>query len=246
MYKFLDDLDITKQDTLLVASNILFLALYVKGFKPNEFINELQKRVGTLLFPAFNYDFCSGKAFDYKNTPPSTVIGSLSLSAFKREDFKRTKHPVFSFMVWGKNQDKFVSLENIDAFGIDSPFGLLYKLKAKMLLIDIDYNKSFTYIHFVEHQENAPYRYHKSFTAEYITNNSKKTKTYKLFVRDIEKGVTNNINPTGKILEDKNVSKIYKFFDNKSTWRLIDLYKAYDIIAYQIKNNPLNLVTMDK
>jgi len=249
MYEFLDKLNLKKEDTLLVASNIIPLAFEFKkqglDFNPDEFIDELQKRVSTLLFPAFNYQFCEGKTFDYKNTPPATIMGSLSLSAFKRKDFKRTKHPVFSFMVWGKYQDEFVNLNNIDAFGMDSPFGLLYKLKAKMLFINIEYNFSFTYVHFVEHQENANYRYHKAFSATYIDENGKESpKTYKLLVRDLEKGVVNNINPTGKILEEKNIAK--KQILNNSEFVLVDLYKAYDVIAYQVKNNPLNLVKIDR
>jgi aminoglycoside 3-N-acetyltransferase len=244
MYEFLNELELEKNDTLLVASNIIPLALSIKNFDPNDLINELQKRVSTLLFPAFNYEFCEGKAFDYKNTKPSTGMGSLALAAFRRDDFKRTTHPVFSFMVWGKYQKDFVSLKNIDAFSMDSPFGLLYKLKAKMLFIDIDYNSSFTYVHFVEHQQNAFYRYHKEFKGEYIKDNKKEFKTYRLFVRDLEKGVVNNINPTGDILEKKGLVKIYKFFNDKSIWKLLNLYDVYKEIAYQVKNNPFNLMSL--
>jgi aminoglycoside 3-N-acetyltransferase len=246
MYEFLDKLELNKNDTLLVASNIIPLALNITNFNPNDLIDELQKRVSTLLFPAFNYEFCEGKAFDYKNTKPSTAMGSLALAAFKRDDFKRTKHPVFSFMVWGKYQKEFVNLENIDAFSMDSPFGLLYKLKAKMLFIDIDYNKSFTYVHFVEHQEKAPYRYHKEFKGKYIKDGKKIEKTYRLFVRDLDKGVVNNINPTGKILEQKGLVKIYRFFNGKSIWKLLNLYDVYETIAYQVKNNISNLVRFEK
>ena len=53
---------------------------------------------GTILIPCFNWDFCKGKKFNYLETPPQ--IGSLPKIAFKREDFKRTKHPIYSFLVW--------------------------------------------------------------------------------------------------------------------------------------------------
>ena len=244
MYDFLDKLNLNKKDTLLVSSNIISLSMQIKSFDANVFIDNLKNRVNTLLFPAFNYQFCEGKDFDYDNTPPSTLMGSLSLVAFKRKDFKRTKHPVFSFMVAGEHQKDFINLNNIDAFGKDSPFGLLYNLKAKMLFIDIDYNKSFTYVHFVEHQENASYRYHKKFSGNYIKNNKKEYKTYKLFVRDLEKGVENNINPTGKILEENEVAVKYNIFN--SDFILVDLYKAYDIIADQVNHNQLNLVRFTK
>ena len=45
MYEFLNELELEKNDTLLVASNIIPLALSIKNFDPNDLINELQKRV---------------------------------------------------------------------------------------------------------------------------------------------------------------------------------------------------------
>jgi len=253
MYKrYIKLLKLKKDDTLLVSSNILPFAYYSglelgRAFNPTAFIDDLQSTIpeGTLLFPVFNYGFCEGATFDYKNTPPQNM-GTLSNAAFNRPDFSRTKHPVFSFMVWGKLKEEFLALNNSDAFGLDSPFALLYDMNAKNLLIDIPYNESFTFAHFVEEQERAPYRYTKSFTSDYIDEHGNKNRrTITLYVRRLEDGVENNINPTGKIMEGCNAVKIINPL-LESTWKLIDLRQAYDIIAEQIHFNPDNIRTIKK
>ncbi len=251
MYEeYIKELDLKDDDTLLVGSNILTFGkeLLKKGIKfdPNLFISELQSflRNGTLLFPAFDYDFCNKGVYNY-NAPPPKLMGTLSKTAFKRDDFKRTLHPVFSFLVWGKHQDDFLKLQNVDAFSMDSPFGLLYKLKAKMLIIDVEYNHVFTYIHFVEFMEKAPYRYNKTFKGQYIKDNEVFIKECRLYVRDEKQGVVNNSNELGNILEKKGIAKVYYPLGN-SKWVLIDLYKVYSEIAYQIKNNPLSIVKFNK
>ncbi|MEO1927134.1 MAG: AAC(3) family N-acetyltransferase [Nautiliaceae bacterium] len=244
--KYIQKLNLKNDDTLLIGSNILMFGkeLLKEGIKfdPNLFINELQKFLenGTLLFPAFDYDFCNKGVYNY-NAPPPKLMGALSKTAFKRGDFKRTSHPVFSFLVWGKYQDDFLKLQNVDAFSMDSPFGLLYKLRAKMLIIDVEYNHVFTYIHFVEFMEKAPYRYNKTFKGRYIKDNYEYVKECRLYVRDEKLGVENNSNELGRILEKKGIAEVYNPVGNLK-WVLIDLYKAYDVIAYQIKHNPLSIV----
>lgn len=245
-----EKIELQNDDTLLIGSNITKFGyeLYKRKikFNPDEFIDELQKYLnrGTILFPTFNYDFCRGEPFDYKNSLPQNM-GALSNRAFKREDFKRTKHPIFSFMVWGKYQKELVNLNNISSFGIDSPFGFLYLKKAKMLLIDVEYNHSFTYLHFVEQQAGVDYRYNKIFEAPYIDENGKKEiKKYSMLVRDLKKGVVNNSNPLGKILEEKGISKVYNVL-GESVWRVVDLNRSFDIIKNEAIYNPHNLVKFE-
>ena len=252
MYKkFFKKIGLKSNDIILIASDITIFAFEVFKqkieFDPNRFINELKEYLneGTILFPTFNYDFCKAKEFDYKKTPPQNM-GTLSNIVFKIDDFKRTKHPIFSFMVWGKYQKELVGLDNISSFGIDSPFGFLYLKHAKMIFIDIDYNRSFTYLHFVEQQAGVDYRYNKIFEAPYIDENGKKEiKKYSMLVRDIEKGVVNNLNEVGKVLEKEGISKVYKIL-GKSTWRVVDLKKTFEIAKKEAIYNPLKFVKFEK
>lgn len=240
IYKELfDTLDIQKGDILLIAADlkkiIRSLLKQKIPFDANEFINYFLDKIdseGTLLFPTYNFDFCKGVDFDYNTTESN--MGFITNIALQREDFIRTKHPIYSFAVSGKLSQKFYDLNNEGAFDSDSPFALLYNLNAKMLLIDVDYQNSFTFVHFVEQQNNAPYRFHKQFIANYTDKaNHKEKRVYSMFVR--YDYVQTNVNPIGEILQNNNVSK-YKNINQIET-KLVDLHKSFEIISKDINEN---------
>jgi aminoglycoside 3-N-acetyltransferase len=239
--KLLDTLEIKRDDILLVSSNIMHLlkstSIDTRIIDPNIIINNIQnvlENQGTLLFPTYNWDFCLGKPFDYYKTPSKT--GFLSKVALQRDDFKRTKHPIYSFAVWGKYQDYLCSLDSTDSFGPESPFDFLYKQHGKNLLIDVDYQKSFTFLHYVEESVGVTYRYIKEFTSTYIDEcSNSKEKTYSMYVRNLEIETENNINPIGDIFERLGVAKIK--ITNDIPFIIVDLNLAFDIIKDDIINN---------
>ncbi|MDD3138170.1 MAG: AAC(3) family N-acetyltransferase [Lachnospiraceae bacterium] len=147
----------------------------------DDIIDMFQKIVGdsgTLLFHTFYWNFCHGKAFDYKNTMSET--GILSNRALKRGDFIRTRHPIYSFAVWGKDAMYLANLENTDAFAADSPFEYMRKNNAVYVSIDID---AWSYFHYIEQSNNVEYRFIKKFTAPYVKDGISENKTYSMFVR---------------------------------------------------------------
>ncbi|MDR2942403.1 MAG: AAC(3) family N-acetyltransferase [Treponema sp.] len=243
-------LDIKKGDILLVSSDILNLLINLKYHEriidPNFIIDNLQEVVGsegTLLFPTYNWDFCRGLAFDYHKTPSMT--GSLSSVALNRKDFKRTKHPIYSFAVWGKYQDLLYSMDNTDSFGTNSPFDFLYKLHGKNLIIDVDYQNCFTFIHYVEECTGVIYRYIKSFSAVYIDENSKsEERQFSMYVRKLELETDNNSNPIGEVLEDMGIA--IKKIINSIPFVVVDLYRAFDVIKDDIINNSAKKIAVYK
>ena len=183
---------IQKGDCVYVVSDMLELA---KVYKENgrrlvldDLIDKLQELVGeegTLLFPAFNWDFCKGITFDYKKTPGKT--GALSKAALKRPDFARTAHPLYSFAVWGAKSAELLQNDSADAFGYGTIFESLYHWNAKVLVIGVGALSGITYIHHVEQVVEVPYRYNKEFTANYIDKDGIcEKRTYRMFVRDLE------------------------------------------------------------
>lgn len=61
-----------------------------------------------------------------------------------------------------------------------------------------------TFYHYIEESLNVPYRYHKTFTGAYVDNDGVETsKTFGLFVRDVEEGVVTHGDPMGEILWQK-------------------------------------------
>jgi aminopeptidase-like protein len=160
-------------------------------------------------------------------------------------DFKRTRHPIYSFAVKGKLREIFLSCDNVSSFGMDSPFGLLWKLNGKIVLWDVNYQRSFTFAHFVEQINNVDYRYEKIFTALYVDEHGKEELgTYSMFVRNLESGIITHLEPMGKILEDEGVSKVRDFHGLRV--RVLSCKEAFERINLELKRNPTVLITYEK
>ncbi|WP_027416156.1 AAC(3) family N-acetyltransferase [Aneurinibacillus terranovensis] len=246
-----NNLDINPGDIVLIGSDITHLVLETlkngEKFDSNIFIDSFINKIGTngtLLFPTYNWGFCSGDTFDYNKT--ASLTGSLTNAALKRKDFIRTKHPIYSFAVWGKDRQLLFELENKSAFGEDSPFSYLIRSKGKMLLIGIDYQCSFTFVHHVEEMEKVNYRFMKDFTGTYIDERGHSSmRTYSMYVRDLNKGVVAHINPIGQKMEELGVSSLKKI--NNVEFYLIDLHRAFKVIQDDIRlNSAQNLYKIQK
>jgi aminoglycoside 3-N-acetyltransferase len=237
--EIVDHLEIQKGDIVYIASNLIKLMRLAqkkeKEFSADKFIESFQKKVGpegTLLFPAYNYTLKSGQNFDIKKTQP--ITGALAVAAFRRPDFKRTKHPLHSFAVWGKYTEQLINMNNISSFASDSPFHFLYEKRAKLLSIDLDLQHSLTFVHYVEELEKVNYRYWKSFAFEYVDDYGESSiKKYKLFAKRF--GYINDVNALGsdfinkKALEEKTINGI--------DFKLIHLDQTVEIIRDDIRNN---------
>ena len=236
-------LGINKGDSVLVSSSVKKLVDVEKKFTDNVDLNDLIDGFinaigenGTLLFPTYNWGFCKGITFDYKHT--QSEVGYLSVEALKRDDFTRTRHPIYSFAVWGKDKRFLFELDNKSSFGLNSPFNYMKEHNTKNVIIDVSLQHSFTYVHYVEQSSNlcSAYRYNKDFTSGYIDENGNKTlRTYSMFVRNLEKEVLNTVDPIESDFISKGVENIYNL--NNSNIKVIELGKCYDIILEDIKSN---------
>ncbi|GAB7140383.1 hypothetical protein RsTz2092_03310 [Deferribacterales bacterium RsTz2092] len=184
-------LDMQRGDVLYLMTDISRLAyecmLAGDTFQPDVFINTLQKAVGntgTLLVPTYNWDFCNGIAYDhYKTSCKTGVLGKVALTM---SDFKRTKHPIYSFAVWGEASEMLATMDNVSSFGSDSPFGYIDSAGAKAFALGIAPNRAFTYLHYIEQNMGVPYREHKDFTADYTdAQGNTSRKTYSMYVRNL-------------------------------------------------------------
>ena len=179
-------------DCVYVVSDLLELAKFSREMgmrlQPDEVVECLQRIVGedgTLLFPTFNWDFCKGIPFDYHKTPVKT--GALSKAAWKRNDFTRTAHPIYSFAVWGAKRTEILANTSINSFGPGTIFENMYEWDCKALVIGLPALKGLTYIHHVEQMVQVPYRYNKQFTADYVdAEGHLSQRTYGMYVRDLE------------------------------------------------------------
>ena len=194
----------------------------------NHFIDGLIEAVGpegTVIFPTYNWDFCSGTPFNYQTTPCKT--GTLGTLALKRADFKRTKHPIYSFAVWGKYQAELYALENKDSFGLDSPFAFFKEHNIKNHIIDVTLE---------QHSGVVKHRFVKDFSSGYIDEHGQESlRTYSMFVRDLEMDVQTLIDPIEPDFIAQGAEK--QFYINSSQIKCIRMGDAYNILLRDIVEN---------
>lgn len=244
---------LNKGDVVLLSSDCLRLSVSChknkEVFDPNILIDSIIDVLGengTLLIPTYNWDFCHGLMFDYHKSLSQT--GGLGRIALGRSDFKRTRHPIYSFAVWGKDQEYLFRMNNEDSFGSDSPFAYLEHKNAKQVIIDVSYNHCFTFTHYIEQKIGVPYRFVKVFTSQYKDEEGiVKEKAYSMYVRYLELNVISDMSEMAKdMLREGSTKHIiineieYKVVDLKATGKLIEsdiLYNKSKKIAQYVGQN---------
>ncbi len=233
--KFIKCMDLKREDFLLFTGNLMQLLQGINGDnrKKLDFLLDcIKNNVDTLAIQTFNWDFCRGMAYDILKSKSQT--GALGNIALKRSDFRRTKHPIYSFAVVGKFQNELVALENKGAFDSNSPFNFMYKNNAKMIIVNLPLQDSFTFVHYVEECLKVDYRFNKSFEALYTDEKGfAKLKTYDMFVR--KDGILTDVNGLESLFIKEGAMELKKF--ENLYIKKIDLFKAYEIIVKDIQSN---------
>ncbi len=236
----LRDLEINQGDILDVSSDITsfmyhFMEEYGE-FKVDVILDALKEMVGeegTILIRSYNWEFCSGAMFDYYKT--KSKVGSLGNLVLKRADFKRTKHPMYSYMVWGKLQKELCEIDTVGAWDLGSVFDVLYQRKAKNLLLGSNID-SFTFVHYVEQQTGTKYRYIKSFASQYKDEQGMiAIKDYEMYVRDLERNVVMCMQGIRDIFLESLVMKEKHVF--WGTVAVIDYEQAFGLVKEDIVTN---------
>ena len=182
---------VKRGDILDVGSDLLSVMLRFRErhekFDANRLLDALKEAVGpegTVLIRTFNWDFCHGVPFHYRTTP--SRVGSLGNAALKRPDFKRTKHALYSWCVWGKEQEYLTEIDPVDAFGDEGIFAFLEDHNASLLRIGDVKVSCLTSLHRSEQRAKIPMRFIKNFTGQYTgSDNICREKTYSMFVRNL-------------------------------------------------------------
>lgn len=131
-------------------------------FDPNHIIDAFLERLGptgTLILPTFNFDLRQGENYDIEQT--KSVCGALSETARKRSDFSRSGNALHSFVLHGALKEAFLACDTSTSFGPNSPFALMAEKGCELVAINLDLQRSYTFIHHIEELERVPYRHQK-------------------------------------------------------------------------------------
>lgn len=167
-----DSLMVQERDKIWLSSNIVQFAMTFKKngmkFECELLLDAIENRVGnegTILIPVFNWNIDENDVFNVKTT--KGVTGALGNVAINRKNYLRTRHPMHSFMVWGKDRDYLCNMTNESNFGSDSPFEYCKNENVKQIMLGTDFTHSMTFVHYVEVMCKVPYRERRSFNITY-------------------------------------------------------------------------------
>jgi len=250
-YNIIKCAGIREGDILDVSSDFSSIYFYFKKqnekFDANLFIDIIEDVLGpngTIMIRTFNWDFCHNVMFDINSTP--SQVGELGNVCLKRNDYKRTKHPIYSWMVKGHYQNELCEMNNRKSFGKGSPWDFFEKRRAKMLVIGNTQVFGLTCLHHIEQELHMPYRYEKAFTSNYKNEEGIiEKKTYSMYVRRLDRQVIfNGKGSYNRLLIDNIIKE--NVLDDYLKVASLDYDKTYDVIRTDLENDRIEDWTIIK
>jgi aminoglycoside 3-N-acetyltransferase len=226
-------LGLNEHDTVFIASDISQMAKDARAngeaFNADLFIESFQRVLsqGTLIVPAFTDNLKDGDIYDKQNTKPTT--GALSNKVMRRKDFRRTSDPLHSVLVWGRLADGILALEDPSTFGKQSIFGFLHEVNAKMIIIDVDLQNSFTFVHYVEEQLQVKYRKPFHWKMHLATGENVQTRNVVFYTK--RAGILNDLYDLEKTLQANGTIRVSQW--GNATVQFLEFERAYaEIVQY--------------
>lgn len=157
----------------------------------------------------------------------------------KLKQISRTKNPIFSVGVVGKNKNFFLKSSYSDCFGKNTVFDFLKKIDGKIICLGCDFNR-ITFTHYLEQMYKVNYRFFKNFNGTIINGKSKKKVTTSYYVRKMTKSTEIDLSKLlKKALKEKKIH-----ISNFRRFEVISI-KAndfYKIGKNLIKSDPFSLI----
>ena len=248
--KLIKNFNIRKGSNIYLGVDILMLAKIVnlkskdlKNFA-NLFINYMLSKIGkngTIVVPVFNLDCVPQKKFNRKTSKgQSGMFGNLLL---KKNYHLRTKHPMYSFLVFGKKSNKYLKINNSNATGNNSLWKNFNDDNFQLVTLGHHYVRSLTHVHYLENLVGVDYRFVKHFDVNYSDINGKKFKSnFSFYARELDMCEFSSITKKCDMLFFK--KKIAKFFylDGLICFKL-NLKNASKVIIKSLKAKSEKLVS---
>jgi aminoglycoside N3'-acetyltransferase len=194
---------------------------------------------GTIAVPTFNFAFARGEPFDPQGTP-SVGMGAFSEYVRQLSQAQRTPHPMQSLAVAGRHTADLAGRDTPSAFDPGSAFERMLELDFKLLLLGADI-QAVAMLHYCEQRAGVPYRYWKDFTGQVRTSEGWQSRTYRMFVRDMQIDPKIELFPVQAVLHQRDQWSSQPLnYGQVSLCRLVDFVTAVDEF---LAHDPWSLVT---
>lgn len=181
----LQALGVQAGDGLLVHSAVQFLGKPEGGLAT--YLEALQGAIGqhgTLVVPAFSFEFAKTGQYDPATTP-SQGMGVFSEFVRQQPAARRTLHPMQSVAVLGALAGELAQRDTPSAFDDGSAFDRMLQADFKLLLLGADIQAA-SIVHYSEQRAAVPYRNWKEFAGQIKINADWQPRSYRMFVRDTD------------------------------------------------------------
>jgi aminoglycoside N3'-acetyltransferase len=239
----LEKVGIEPGDGLLVHSALQLLGRPQGGLHMYwETLKDLIGDYGTLAVPAFNFAFARGQDFDPILTP-SEGMGAFSEFIRQQPGALRTLHPMQSLAVLGRHAADLTGRDTASAFDDGSAFSRMLDLDFKLLLLGADIQAA-SMVHYCEQRAAVPYRYWKDFSGRIKTDMSWNSRSFRMFVRDMDLDPQLRLRPIQELLESRGQWNSQPLnFGKLAACRLQDFVTATDELLARdawvlVKNRP--------
>lgn len=236
----LKQVGIKKGDNICVHSDLMAFGLFQlpKGEYQQAYVDALLEVIGkegTLIMPTFSYSFCKNKVYNVQAS--RSTVGSLTEYFRKLPYVSRTKDPIFSFSVCGKNTERYLDIGE-DCFSRDSMYGKLLDDEAKLIFLgDLI---GLTFIHFVEETAGVPYRFMKRFHGTIVDGDKTYPAHRDYLVRCLDRdSIPLYPRLVSFLKENKLVDTITV---NSATISCVECKKWFEAAFAQLKEDPLYFV----
>lgn len=198
---------------------------------------------GTLMLPAFCFDFYEGKTYDPVATPGRT--GALNEYIREIPGTVRTEHPTFSSVLWGCSRRGLAHLD-MDAFGQHSVFGVLHRedcrpyLAGKILCFGVPFWKCATFVHYVEQCWGVPYRTMKVFTGKVLVDGNEQWQTCSHFARPLDGSIVADFRELENRLRENGDMKVASVGNGEIT--CVSANAVYKTAWTMLDDDPYSLV----
>ena len=183
----------TFKDIEIYYGDLIYVASYIPILGPSptvmvDILDGLKECVGTdgtIVMPAFNWDYCSSNEMDLENTP--SKVGVLTEYFRKSNDVMRSETPPWcTFSSWGKLAKEISEIKGKTPFGCDSIPQYLYDKNVKYVIIGCPYEDAVIHIHWLEEQYEVPYRFWKRFIGTVRSKEKLNTNISYMYARHLD------------------------------------------------------------
>ena len=233
---------VVKNDIIVVHCSIIRI-----GLIKNKEINEIPKIIadiilnvlgknGTLCVPTFNYNYINKKKkFDTFENEYTKLLGALPGEILSRSKRVRSYNPGYNISTIGAKAKYISSSKSISSFGSDSSWDRLFKLNAKIVLINCDLD-SMTFIRYIESKCDVPYLYSKLYKTPIYSGKKKILSQSTCFLRYKYLDFKYNLKNFEKILKKKKALKETKI--NNICIKTLSMKATFEI-GVELLNNDI-------